>query len=65
MTLFMLTEQVDPLEIHQLVEWVKEAEAKGTQALKKKLALDKEVLTLKRNYNNSMNKVKQLKSKAK
>jgi hypothetical protein len=65
MTLFMLTERVDPSEIGKLLERVKDAEAKGAQASKTCATLEKEVLTLKRNYDNMMNEVKQLKAKVK
>jgi hypothetical protein len=65
MTLFMLTERVDPSEICKLLERVKEAEAKAAQALRTTLVLEKEVGSLKRNYDNLMNDVKQLKAKTK
>jgi hypothetical protein len=64
MTLFMLTERVDPSEICRLMERVKEAEAHSAQSLRTTLALEKEVGSLKRNYDNLMNDVKQLKAKA-
>ena len=63
MTLFMLTERVDPSEIGLLVERVKEAEAKGIQAQKIAMTLEKDVAVLKRNYDNLMNEIKQLKAK--
>jgi hypothetical protein len=65
MTLFMLTERVDPSEIGRLVDRVKDAEAKGAQATKTCAALEKEVTALKRNYDNMLNEVKQLKAKVK
>jgi hypothetical protein len=65
MTLFMLTERVDPSEIGRLVEFVKDAEAKGAQATNTCVALEKEISTLKRNYDNMLNEVKQLKAKVK
>jgi hypothetical protein len=65
MTLFMLTERVDPSEIGRLVERVKDAEAKGAQVTKTCTALEKEVIALKRNYDNMLNKVKQLKAEVK
>jgi hypothetical protein len=64
MTLFMLTERVDPSEICKLMERVKEAEAKSAQALRTAMTLEKEVGVLKRSYDNLMNEVKQLKAKA-
>jgi hypothetical protein len=64
-TLFILTERVDPSEIGRLVERVKDAEAKGAQATKTCAALEKEVTALKRNYDNMLNEVKQLKAKVK
>jgi hypothetical protein len=63
MTLFMLTERVDPSEISNLIDRVRDAESKAAQALKTTLALEKEVLTLKRGYDNLVNDVKQLKTK--
>jgi hypothetical protein len=65
MTLFMLTERVDPSEIGKLVERVKDAEAKGVQATKTCAALEKEVVALKWSYDNMLNEVKQLKAKVK
>jgi hypothetical protein len=65
MTLFMLTKRVDPSEISKLVDWVKDAEAKAMSAQKLAASLEKDVITLKRNYDNMMNEVKQLKSKVK
>jgi hypothetical protein len=65
MTLFMLTERVDPSEIGKLMEQVKDAEAKGAQASKTCATLEKEVVTLKRNYDNMINEIKQLKAKVK
>jgi hypothetical protein len=63
MTLFMLTERVDPSDIGKLMERVKDAEAKGAQASKTRVTLEKEVVTLKRNYDNRLNEIKQLKAK--
>jgi hypothetical protein len=65
MTLFMLTERVDPSEIGKLVDRVKEAELKATVAQRTAGILEKEVATLKRNYDNLVNDVKQLKTKVK
>jgi hypothetical protein len=65
MTLFMLTERVDPSEICRLLERVKEAELKATLAQKTSVMLEKEVLMLKQNYDNLLNDIKQLKSKVK
>jgi hypothetical protein len=65
MTLFMLTKRVDPSELGKLVTLVKDADAKAIAAQKTALALEKEVLTLKRNYDNLMNEVRQLKIKVK
>ena len=65
MTFFMLTERVDPSEIGKLNDQVNEAEHKATQAQKTAQALEKEVATLKRSYDNLMNDVKQLKTKVK
>jgi predicted nuclease with TOPRIM domain len=65
MTLFMLTERVDPSEISNLIDRVRDAESKAAQALKTTLTLEKEVSTLKRGYDNLVNNVKQLKTKLK
>jgi hypothetical protein len=65
MTLFMLTERVDPSEIGKLVTLVKDADAKATAAQKTSVALEKEVVILKRNYDNLMNEIWQLKAKVK
>jgi hypothetical protein len=60
-TLFMLKEQVDPSEIGTMVEQVRKAGAKASQALKMALALKNGVGVLKRSsYDNLMNEVKQL-----
>ena len=56
--------QEQPNDRDDLLECVKEAEAKAAQALGTSLALEKEVGLLKRNYDNLMNDVKQLKAKA-
>jgi hypothetical protein len=65
MTIFMLTERVRPSETGRFVERVKDTEAKGAQASKTCAALEREVITLKRNYDNMLNEVKQLKAKVK
>jgi hypothetical protein len=65
MTLFMLTERVDPSEIAKLLERARDAENKANAAQKLALTLEKDVITLKRNYDNLVNDVKQLKAKIK
>jgi hypothetical protein len=65
MTLFMLTERVDPSELGKLLTLVKDADAKATAAQKTSVALEKEVVILKRNCDNLMNEIRQLKAKVK
>jgi hypothetical protein len=58
MTLFMLTERMDPSKLGKLSERIRDANTKATVAQKAALMLEREVITLKRNYDNILNKVK-------
>jgi hypothetical protein len=65
MSLFMLTERVDPSEMELLVGRVKKAEDVANKATAALERTDKAFTTLKRNYNNLMEDVKWLKKSTK
>jgi hypothetical protein len=65
MSLFMLTERVDPSEMESLAGRVKKAEDAANKATAALERTDKAFTTLKRNYDNLMEDVKWLKKSTK